>query len=434
MTTHRTWIVAVALAATATTTTAQEVTRLTASGPSDIWALTDQPSVVHFDGRQWTNTPVTASGTILDLWASGPRDAWIVGEAGTLLHYNGSAWQAMASPVRKDLVRVNGCSASMVYVLAQSEHDGDPSILLRWDGRAWTQTPITPPFRVSDLYLVCGAGAGGAEVAVAGVAHFDPVPTVSRSAGVIARLRGGAWTTTGFDGQRATVPALADLGIERYCAGAGGTHAAIRRNDGSPALLRQSGTSWSVLAPPELPPGSDIVDATWVLARDCTPLVVFNQGIARLVAGQWHVVAPGVAAQAQMQTEQQRAQQMMQGLNLQPGQMPTPEQMRQIQAIAMAQAAHQEQSQQTMQAVMGSQVWNFGIHAAAWAPTGADFYVSSRDGRFVHVVGDSAVTIGDLVCAQQAAASLPQCQALQQPAPARTAIPQPSRPAAKPRP
>ena len=428
MTTHRTWIVAAALAAAATTSRAQEVTRLYASSASDIWALTDQPSIVHFDGHRWTSTPVAVTGTVLDLWASGPRDAWIVGEQGTLLHYNGSAWQAMAAPVRKDLVRVNGCSAAMVYVLAQSEHDGDPAILLRWDGHAWTQTPITPPFRVSDLYLVCGAGAGGGEVAVAGAAHFDPVPSVSRGAGVIARLHGGAWTTTGFDGQRATVPALADLGIERYCTGTGGTHAAIRRNDGSPAMLSQSGTSWSVLAPPQLPPGSDIVDATWVLARDCTPLVVFNQGFARYRAGQWQVIAPGGAAQAQMQTEQQRAQQMMQGLNLQPGQVPTPEQMRQIQAIVMAQAAHQQQSQQAMQAVTGSQVWNFGTHATASAPSGADFYVSSREGRFVHVTGDSAVTMYDLLCMQQAAASLPQCQAPQ------TAIPQPTRPASKPRP
>ena len=410
MTRHGIALVALALAIASTRGGAQEITRLAGSGPSDLWGVTEGSSLLHLDGRSGRMVPTNMQVVIADVWSSGPRDAWAVGEQGTILRWDGAAWRPMASPVRKNLVRVSGCSAALVYVVAQSESDTDPAILLRWDGRTWTQTPINPPFRVSDLYLVCVAGAGGGEVAVSGFAHFDPVNTESHSAGVIARLRGGSWTTIGFDGQRATVPALFDLSVERYCAGAGATYAAIRRLDGSPALLRQSGATWSVLPSPDLPPGSDIVDATWVLARDCTPVVVFNQGIARFAAGQWQVVAPGVAAGAALSAQQQQFQQQVQGMNIQPGQMPTPEQMRQIQEMMMAQQAQQAQTDQTMQAMVEGQVWNFGPGPAVWAPRGADFFVATRGGRVAHVTGDSAVTVFDTICLQPSAADLPQCQ------------------------
>ncbi len=415
MTRHRIALVALALVALAARGGAQDVTRLTGSGPNDLWAVTEGSSMLHFNGRQWATVPTGMQVVIADVYSAGPRDAWAVGEQGTILRWNGSAWRPMASPVRKDLVRVNGCGGSVVYVLAQSQHNADPLILLRWDGSAWTQTPITPPFRGHDIYLVCGAGAaaGAGEVVVAGTAYFDPTPREVRYAGAIARMRGGAWTITGFDGRRGTVPALADLGIEHYCAGAGGTHAAVRRSDGGPAVLRQAGASWSVMPPPNLPAGSDMVDATWALARDCTPLVVFNQGIARYRAGQWQVVAPGVAANAALTAQGQQLQQMTQGLNmdsLRAGQV-TPQQMQQLLAIAQAQQAQQGQIQQGMDRAVAAQVWQFGQRPAVWAPSGADFYVSTRAGRIVHVVGDSATTVYDTICQQPVAAQLPQCQA-----------------------
>lgn len=422
---------ALALAGTAAPASAQGVGVIWGSGPTDIWAITNRPSALHWDGQRWSETPLMASGTILALWGSGPRDVFAVGESGTILHFNGTLWAPMSAGTQRDIVAVGGRSAAEVYALAQSEGDTDHPLLLRYDGRQWTAAPLTLPFRASAMAVI------PTEIVVTGVAYFDPRPEERRQAGVLARMRGGVWSVTGFDGRRVTDSLVGGAGW----VGMGVTGATTvlygQREDGSRVLALQSAGRWTRVSPPDLPQGMRGDDARLVVAADGTPVLLLANGFARWAAGRWALVSP----RAQMQSQSQQMQQAMEALNLRPGQAPTPEQLRQIQRI----------SAQAQQAMTGPgsagqmTAMDFGSEPVAWAPSGADFWVGTSSGRIVHVTGENAQIAYDASCADPnlarynptcatlAPAAAPAAAPGQQRQPVRTPIPEPSR-RTKPRP
>jgi len=64
-------------------------------GPNDVWAVGDDATVVHFDGKVWSKvaTPLDAVNVkprLFSVWGSSPRDVWIGGN-GVMLHFEGDA-------------------------------------------------------------------------------------------------------------------------------------------------------------------------------------------------------------------------------------------------------------------------------------------------------------------------------------------------------
>jgi len=415
------------VAGTAALRAQQDVKAIWGSGPTDVWAITEQPSVLHFDGRQWSQTPLAGMGTPLAVWGSGPRDVFVVGEGGLALRWDGTRWNRLATGVTRDLVAVQGRSATEVYVVAQAEHDTDRPLLLRWDGRQFTSSPLTVPFRAHALTVT------PTEVIVAGAAIFDPTPSQRRSYGVVARMRGAAWTLTGFDGRRATDPVIAGATWRRVCAAGAATTIVGQRDDGALVVLVQRAAGWSPMPAPTLPANAHATEATWVLAQDCTPLFLFREGFARYTGGRWQVVAPGLAVTGQISgtDEMTRLAQEMQTA-IQAGRMPTQEQIMRLQQLQQG-AASQMQGMQA--AAASAQHFNFGDEPTGWGMTGADFWVGAQEGRVIHVTGDNARLAFDAMCLQPGMAGLPQCQGMRTgttAAPA-TPVPQPTRPANKPR-
>jgi len=51
------------------------------------------------------------------VWGSGLTDVYAVGNAGTVLHFDGTTWKAMDSGAQTALVRVWGAGPSDVYVV-----------------------------------------------------------------------------------------------------------------------------------------------------------------------------------------------------------------------------------------------------------------------------------------------------------------------------
>jgi hypothetical protein len=406
----------------------QDVKAVWGSGPTDIWALTQQPAVLHYDGRGWSQTPLAGMGTPLAIWGSGPRDVFVVGESGLAIRWDGSQWNRLTTGVTRDLVAVHGRSATEVYVLAQSENDNSPPLLLRWDGRQFTSSPLTLPFRAHALTVT------PAEIIVAGAAFFDPTPNERRTYGVVARMRGAAWTLAGFDGRRATDPVLSGATWRRACVAGAAVTIVGQRDDGTLVVLVQRAGGWSPVAAPTLPANAHTDEATWVLAQDCTPLFLFQEGFARYARGQWQVVAPGLAATGQIsgQDEMQRLAQEMQAA-VAAGRMPTQEQIMRLQQL---QQGAMGQVQAVQSAAAASQHFAFGSEPSGWGMTGADFWVGTSGGRVVHVTGDNARIEFDAMCVQPGMAAMPQCQGMQAgtaAAPATTA-PQPRRPPGKRRP
>jgi len=150
---------------------------VTAIRPDDVWAvgyrrLPGTPEgaqgegtlIAHWDGQSWRIVPSPNPGKIvsrLDAVAgTGPQDVWAVGsfaggtpavgDSGTLiLHWDGQAWTQVPSPNRATwanaLFSVSASAPDTAWAVGRSDNGehSDP-LALRWDGTQWRIVP-TPP-------------------------------------------------------------------------------------------------------------------------------------------------------------------------------------------------------------------------------------------------------------------------------------------------
>ncbi|MBI5486666.1 MAG: hypothetical protein HY905_04995 [Deltaproteobacteria bacterium] len=160
------------------------------TGPADVWAVGRGGTILHWDGTNWTDTP---SGTTLDLlgvFALGPADVWAVGgewmspAVGITLHWDGATWTNVSSGVRQQLLAVWAFSASDAWAAGM---DGN---VIRWDGARWSSAPGVG-FTVFSLWAF-----GTSDLWVAG--HY----------GAFAHWDGAAWTSS-------VLPAFAGCNVER---------------------------------------------------------------------------------------------------------------------------------------------------------------------------------------------------------------------------
>jgi hypothetical protein len=97
---------------------------------------------------QHRSTSFTLAGGLSDVAATSAHNAWAVGESGShllIVHWNGSAWTRVASPSPPpDANAVGGYG--LQGVAATSTHNawavgttGSHTLILRWNGTAWTQ-------------------------------------------------------------------------------------------------------------------------------------------------------------------------------------------------------------------------------------------------------------------------------------------------------
>jgi len=140
---------------------------------TDAWAVgqyTTPGNVItalalHWDGTRWTQVtvpfPAGALGTGLSgVSADSPTDAWAVGDYSVkstggqetlALHWNGTTWTRVATPTPKGTVFrfLNGVAARAPTdawaVGADSSNNAPITLILHWDGTAWTQVPSPDP-------------------------------------------------------------------------------------------------------------------------------------------------------------------------------------------------------------------------------------------------------------------------------------------------
>jgi photosystem II stability/assembly factor-like uncharacterized protein len=68
--------------------TAQFLCSIWGSSASDVFTVGYKGTILHYDGKAWSNVP---TGTMKDLegvWGSSPSNIFAVGVNGTILHYN----------------------------------------------------------------------------------------------------------------------------------------------------------------------------------------------------------------------------------------------------------------------------------------------------------------------------------------------------------
>ena len=152
------------------------------SSASDVFAVGEEGTVLHYDGATWTMT--LEGKTLNDIWGNSAEDVFATGEG--ILHYDGQTWSAV--PVHEGSPPLNGVwgsSGSDVFAV------GLFGTILHYDGLAWTRMPVT--FNEENLLDVWGTsrdnvfavGEGGT------VLHYDglewvkmPVPATDNLTGI----------------------------------------------------------------------------------------------------------------------------------------------------------------------------------------------------------------------------------------------------------
>ena len=128
---------------------------------SDIYAVGDFGTLLHYNGMQWTVVDLGTSEGLYDVWGSGSGDVYVVGRSGSIFHYDGDSWASMPSETVNTLAGVWGNSADEVYAVGE-----DGTILLK-TGTAWNilQTGLTEDFNDAwaavedEIYVVGSEGS-----------------------------------------------------------------------------------------------------------------------------------------------------------------------------------------------------------------------------------------------------------------------------------
>ena len=67
---------------------------------------------------------------------SSSSDIFAVGDNATILHYDGKSWSPMDSGTEKYLTKVRGLGSDRVYAV------GDDGLVIRYDGEKWTDMSL----------------------------------------------------------------------------------------------------------------------------------------------------------------------------------------------------------------------------------------------------------------------------------------------------
>ncbi|MDF2692487.1 MAG: Type fimbrial biosis protein PilY1 [Labilithrix sp.] len=80
------------------------LTAIWGSSKDDVWAVGSGGTIIHYDGKSWTNTPTGVQNTFYGIWGSGPNDVWAVSSTEVVLHSTGfqsdggGGWQNVPTP------------------------------------------------------------------------------------------------------------------------------------------------------------------------------------------------------------------------------------------------------------------------------------------------------------------------------------------------
>lgn len=421
---------ALALAASAPAAQAQRYSGIYVAAPGDIWLVGENGGLVHGRAGSWVKAPDGSPLPNLNaVTGFGPDNVFIVGDEGTILRWDGTTLTRPNAGTSANLVAVFGCAPNDVWAIGTSEDMGEPAIAVHFDGGAWHVQRMPLAFRPTAIAGSCP------DLVVSGISYFDPRPDQRRDVGVVARLRGGQWATSGWDGRRMTDEQLggtAWLGA----AGTGGVAVIWGQNK---ALISRGGGAWTPL-------GGVPAAVAMVVTMDGSMAAIHPGGFSRWVSGsQWRTVGQGAletaagnalgataqqvsAAQnnatgrdtaairrinermeaisrampangqptsAQLTEMMQLSQQLMAangGSMLPPGM--NMQQMQQMQAQGQAAA---DEAQRNRSAMSRNMTLRFGERPVAVGGRGADFYVAG-EGGVMHVTGDVSKLVFTQTC------------------------------------
>jgi hypothetical protein len=202
--------------------TSSQLYGVSAVSGSDAWAVGSYDTskggvtntlILHWNGTAWTQVnspnPSSVSYNSLDgVGAVSASDAWAVGDYGTgdsgrsftlILHWDGTAWSTVSSPSPgsgvNSLRAVSAVSGGDAWAVGSSNSYDNPyvidTMILHWDGTAWTHVQSPSPSSVSYNYLKAISARSGSDAWAVGyynATEIGPIDTM------ILHWNGTAWT------------------------------------------------------------------------------------------------------------------------------------------------------------------------------------------------------------------------------------------------
>ena len=163
--------------------TGEDLMGVWGSGPTDVWAVGENGTIVHWDGSAWSSAVSNTSASLHAIWGSGTSDVWAVGGVwdgqlgtGTIAHFDGTEWSEVLDDAPQPLVAVWGTSADNVYAIGGADAD---VYIAQFDGTSWEElaSPPDDPDGINESWVGTGVwGTGPNNLYVTtfnSVVHFD---------------------------------------------------------------------------------------------------------------------------------------------------------------------------------------------------------------------------------------------------------------------
>lgn len=220
---------------------------------SDVWAVGDAGTALHYDGTSWTSVTTSVSDNLFAVWGSGASDIYAVGDNGRIIRWNGTAFATQNSGLGTALRGVFGTSSGNVYAV------GDGGSIIRSGGGGSWGAAVTIPGSTDALNAI--GGVGPSELYAVG------------NNGVVGLFNGTSWSkqTVMAPATATNLYGVASVGGVSFAVGAAGT------------ILALSGSTWS----PVTSPTAQQLNA--IYARSATDFWAVGSGGTRLrfSAGSW---------------------------------------------------------------------------------------------------------------------------------------------------
>ena len=282
-----------------------ELFGVAATSASNAWAVgqaipSGKTVILRWNGTTWARvpSPTAAGGSALYAVAAiSARDAWAVGGSDAppgkteILHWNGTAWKPVPSPALKGggaLFGVAATSARNAWAVGCAGNcfqgfGGIKTLILHWNGTAWTRVPSPSPGMGSALSSVTAVSAGSAWAV--GCTAFCFLHSASPQT-VILRWNGTAWARVpspaparvgALNGVAATSASNAwAVGCTGHCFGPMATTATM--------IVHWNGTAWRQVASPNPAPNSVLTAVTATSARNAWAVGYTRTGFKTLIA------------------------------------------------------------------------------------------------------------------------------------------------------
>jgi len=238
----------------------QDIRGVWGSSASDVFAVGNGGTILHYDGNEWSPMVSGTSANLLYVWGTSPSDVFVTGASGTILHYDGTNWNSMSSGTTVGLWSIWGDSSSNVYIV------GDAGSVLLYDGSVWTSivSGTNTYFRgiwgssASDIIAV-GHSSGGQglyydgnswqSISIGGGNLNDVWGTITEKFavgyGTIAHFDGSTWTSMSSGTSQDIRNVWGQTSTDIFAVGAGGV---ILHYNGSAWANINSGTSLEIFS------------------------------------------------------------------------------------------------------------------------------------------------------------------------------------------